>query len=67
MIGTYLAILYAFQHADAALVSAVRESSIAFGAIAGVVILGEEASAAKVLGVLMVVGGVIGVKLVTAS
>ena len=62
-IGTYLIILYALSLAKASFVTALRESSVVFGAILGVVVLKEEVTKGMVLGVPCVVAGLVLIKL----
>ena len=59
----YMAILWAMTVAPAALVAAVRETSILFAALIGWAMLGENLSRARRVGVLLTVCGVIAARL----
>jgi drug/metabolite transporter (DMT)-like permease len=58
-IGAYALVLFAATRAPVALVSAVRETSVIFGAIAGLVFLGEPFGRRRLLGAAGVAVGVI--------
>ena len=60
---TYLIILYALTLAKASVVSALREVSVVFGALFGVVFLREEVSPPMIIGVGCVVVGLVIIKL----
>ena len=61
--GTYLIILYALTVAPASIVVALREVSVVFAAIFGVVILGEQVTLGLLMGVLFVGSGLVLTKL----
>lgn len=60
---TYLIILHALTLAKASVVTALREVSVVFGALFGVIFLGEEVSVPMVVGVGCVVVGLVTIKL----
>ncbi|MDP6908491.1 MAG: DMT family transporter [Flavobacteriales bacterium] len=60
---SYLIILFVFQLADVSRVVAVRELSVVFGAISGYLLLKENFSKMRLIGVVIVVAGIILVKL----
>lgn len=56
----YILVLYALQRgAQVSLVAPLREMSLMIGTVAGFFILKEQASAARVLGCLVIIGGVV--------
>ncbi len=61
--SSYLIILYAMQIADISRIVAVREASVVFGALAGYIILKEDFSRTRLIGVVLVMFGIILVKL----
>ena len=61
--SSYLIILYVMQIAPVSKIVAVREASVVFGAIAGYVILKEDFSRLRLIGVITVLLGIILVKL----
>ena len=62
-VGCYLMILIAFTLSDtAALIVALRECSIVFGALFGFVFLGEPATPTKIVGILLITSGVLTIK-----
>jgi len=61
--SSYLIILFVMQIADISRIVAVREASVIFGAFAGYVILKENFSRLRLIGVLLVLCGIILVKL----
>lgn len=63
-IGAYALVLVAATRAPIGLVSAVRESSVIIGAIAGVAIYSEPFGRRRVLGAAFVVAGVVGLGLI---
>ncbi|MBL4587363.1 MAG: EamA family transporter [Flavobacteriales bacterium] len=65
--SSYLIILFVMQIADISRIVAVREASVIFGAFAGYVILKENFSRLRLIGVLMVLAGIILVKLSAGS
>lgn len=64
MFSTYSIILYAFQHAPASYVVALRETSIAIATILGVIALKESSSIRKFSGVAILLIGAVVIKLV---
>lgn len=62
-VGTYIMILYAYQHTHASYVVAVRECSVVIGAGLGFTFLGERPTRQKLIGLLLVVAGIVLVKL----
>ena len=62
-IGTYLMILYAYKYAPLSYIVAVRESSIVFAALYGVVLLRESLSLQRIGTLAGIVAGVIMIKL----
>jgi uncharacterized membrane protein len=63
-IGTYLIILYAYQLTQLSFVVALREVSVAIGAIIGVVVLSEKWNYAKAIAIGCMVTGAILLRLV---
>lgn len=61
--GTYLIILHVFQTAPVSHVVPVRESSVAIGALYGILLLKEKASAGKLLAIAAITAGLILIKL----
>jgi len=61
--GTYLIILYAFSRGPVGYVVAVREFSVAAGAVLGFALLRESISAWKVAAIVLVMAGVIVIRL----
>jgi uncharacterized membrane protein len=61
--GAYLIILYAFRIASVSYVVAVRELSVAFGALLGIWFLGEPLSTKKAIGLILVVLGLLMIKI----
>lgn len=61
--SSYLIILYVMQQADISLIVTVREASVAFGALAGYIILKEDFSRARLIGVVIVMIGIFMVKM----
>lgn len=62
-IGAYALVLFAATRAPVALVSAVRETSVVLGALAGVVLLGEPFGRRRLAGAAAVAVGIIGLGL----
>jgi drug/metabolite transporter (DMT)-like permease len=62
-LASYLIILHAFQVAPIGRIVAVREVSVAFGAVTGYIWLKEDLSRTRVIGVFVVVLGILLVKL----
>ncbi len=60
---TYLTILFVFQIADVSYVVALREFSVAVGAVLGFYLLGEVMTRRKVYGIVLIVIGMIFIKL----
>lgn len=60
--SSYLIILYVMQIAPVSRIVAVREASVVFGAIAGYVLLKEDFSRTRLIGVVLVMIGIILVK-----
>ena len=58
-IGAYALVLFAATRAPVALVSAVRETSVVFGTLAGVVLLHEPFGRRRLVGAVVVAAGVI--------
>jgi drug/metabolite transporter (DMT)-like permease len=61
--SSYLIILYVMQYAPVSRIVAVREASVVFGALTGYIILKEDFSKTKLIGVVLVMLGIILVKL----
>ena len=61
-IGTYLMILYAFRLGPASYIVAVREFSVVIGALLGVILLHEQITLKKVVGMAAIVAGIVLVK-----
>ena len=61
--SSYLIILYVMQIAPISRIVAVREASVVFGAIAGYILLKEDFSKVRLLGVVLVMLGIILVKI----
>jgi drug/metabolite transporter (DMT)-like permease len=61
--SSYLIILYVMQIAPVSRIVAVREASVVFGAMAGYIILKEDFSKTRLIGVVFVMIGIILVKL----
>ena len=57
--AAYALVVWAFMSAPIALVTALRETSIVFAMLLGVLVLGERLSWQKVLSVVLTIGGVI--------
>jgi drug/metabolite transporter (DMT)-like permease len=61
--SSYLIILYVMQYAPVSRIVAVREASVVFGALTGYIILKEDFSKTKLIGVVLVMLGIILLKL----
>ncbi len=61
--ATYLIILFTFQFAYVSYVVAAREIAVAIGAVMGLVILKEEISVRKVIGIVAIVAGLVILKM----
>jgi drug/metabolite transporter (DMT)-like permease len=59
----YAIVVYAFSQASIALVTALRETSIIFAMLIGVLALGEKMSIIRVLSAMMALGGAVILKL----
>ena len=57
--AAYALVVWAFTLAPIALVTALRETSIVFAMLLGVLVLGERLSWQKILAVLLTIGGVL--------
>ncbi len=62
-IGTYLLILFAFQQGPVSYIVAIRESSVAFGALLGFLLLREPFSFKKGMGIAVITIGLLLIKL----
>lgn len=60
---TYWIVVWAMTTAPIALVAAVRETSILFAVIIGVIVLGEKASLGKISAALVILGGIIVIRI----
>ena len=61
--SSYLIILYVMQFAPVSRIVAVREASVVFGGLAGYILLKEDFSKTRLIGVVLVMAGIILVKL----
>jgi drug/metabolite transporter (DMT)-like permease len=61
-IGTYLMILFAYRLGPASYIVAVREFSVVIGALLGVILLREQLTLKKVVGMAAIVAGIVLVK-----
>lgn len=62
-LGSYAIALWAMTRAPVASVAALRECSVLFAAVLGVLMLGERISLAKIAGTLSILGGVLALRL----
>ena len=60
---TYTLILYALQSSSTPYVAALREISIVFASILGILVLKEEGNKRKIMGIAMIIIGAIIIKL----
>lgn len=62
-LGSYAIALWAMTQAPVAMVAAVRETSIAFGALLGIFVLRERATAARLISAALIVLGVVVIRI----
>ncbi len=62
-LGAYTIVIWAFTRAPLALVAALRETSIFFAMLIGVIILGERAGPGRWLAALLILAGVVAIRL----